>query len=202
MMFIEPKEEPLTFHEKVRQPGKGFLKNNPNPKTWKNREYWQGCIAELYDAYEGICAYCVEWIPETTGDPTVDHFIPKSIRPELAYEWTNFRLACLRFNRWKQNFQDVLDPFSIGSEWFLVQFPSLQLRPNPTLSLHQKAQINATIARLRLNGPICIKSRNRWIKYYCQSKFDFDYLKRHAPLIARELERQDIIDKIKQMMNP
>jgi DNA modification methylase len=96
----------------------------------------------------------------------------------------------------------VLDPFSIGSEWFLMQFPSLQLRPNPTLSLHQKAQINATIARLRLNGPICIKSRNRWIKYYCQSKFDFDYLKRHASLIARELERQDIIDKIKEMMNP
>src|SRR5439155_22494098 len=112
MMFIEPKEEPLTFQETVREPGRAFLKTSPNPKSWKNREYWQDCIPDLYDAYEGICAYCAEWIPETTGDPTVDHFIPKSVRPELAYEWSNFRLACLRFNRWKRNYQDVLDPFS------------------------------------------------------------------------------------------
>jgi uncharacterized protein (TIGR02646 family) len=202
MMSIEPKEEPETFNEKVRKPGQVFLKTNARPKNWKNREYWQNSIADLYDAYEGICSYCAEWIPETTGDPTVDHFIPKSIRPDLAYEWDNFRLACLRFNRWKHSFQDVLDPFLIGSEWFMIQFPSLQLKPNPNLTTHQKSQIDATIKRLRLNGPICIRSRNRWIKYYNQGKFDFDYLKRHAPLIAHELERQNLVNKIKDMMKP
>lgn len=200
MIFVEPKEEPSNFQKKIREPGRAFLKTNPHPKSWKNREYWQGCISDLYDAYEGICAYCAEWIPETTGDPTVDHFTPKSIKPELAYEWSNFRLACLRFNRWKQNYQDVLDPFSIGPEWFWIQFPSLQLHPNPSLSSQQKSQVVDTIARLRLNGPICIKSRKRWIMHFRDGKIDFDYLKRHAPLIAYELERQGIVDKIKVVM--
>ena len=200
MMFVEPKEEPSTFHKTVREPGKAFLKTNPYPKKWKNKEYWQSCIPDLYDAYEGICAYCVEWIPETTGDPTVDHFIPKSVKPEFAYEWSNFRLACLRFNRWKQDYQDVLDPFSIGTDWFWIQFPSLQLLPNSSLSSQQKSQVVDTITRLRLNGPICIKSRMRWVINFRDGKFPFDYLKRNAPLIAYELERQDIVDKIKDIM--
>jgi hypothetical protein len=200
MIFIEPKQEPLTFQKTVREPGRTFLQTNPHPKSWKNKEYWQRCIPDLYDTYNGICAYSAEWIPETVGDPTVDHFIPKSVSPEFAYEWNNFRLASLRFNRWKRDYQDVLDPFILGPDWFWMQFPSLQLRPNSSLSPQQRKQILDTIARLRLNGPICIRSRRRWIMGFRDDKFDFDYLKRNAPLIAYELERQNIVDKVKIIM--
>lgn len=36
--------------------------------------------------------------------------------------------------------------------------------------------------------------------YFRDGNHDFDYLKRHAPLIAYELERQGIVDKIKVVM--
>ena len=55
----------------------------------------------------------------------VDHFYPKSVRPDMAYEWSNFRLASLKLNCRKREFQDVLDPFTIEPGWFCLSFPSL-----------------------------------------------------------------------------
>lgn len=198
--LVQP--EPDNFEEIVREPGQTFLADNPHPtKTqWARHAYWQKALDDIYEAYDGICAYCCEWIAPTTGDPTVDHFIPKSINHQKAYEWSNFRLACLRFNRWKREYQDIIDPFSVGKDWFQLQIPSLQVFPNPALPENDKNRVISTIKRLRLNHELCIKSRKRWLISLREGNIDFVFLRKNAPFIAYELERQGYENSIAKVI--
>lgn len=200
MIPITPQPEPADFADRVGNPGAIFLAQNSRPANWPKKEYWRRIIPDLHQAYRGICAYCVEWIPLTTSTPHVDHFKPKERYPEDAYKWSNYRLASPRFNSRKSTHEDVLDPFILSPDWFMIDFPSLQLKEGSALSSSQINQVKATINRLKLNDETCINSRKRWIRDYCQGKIIFDFLKDNAPFIAYELERQDLVDRIKQMM--
>lgn len=153
----------------------------------------------MYDAHNGICSYIAHWIPRSSN-PNVDHFIPKSVRPDLAYEWSNYRLTCPLVNTYKKNYQDVLDPFTLPKDWFFLDFPSLLIRPNPEVPYQDQQKIRATIKRLRLNEDVFVNDRSHWLKPYCQGNEDFSVLKRDAPFIAYELERQKLVEDIKAIM--
>jgi hypothetical protein len=202
---IKPQPEPDDFDEKVRKPGLAFLSKVPNPKTkdWKNRDYWRRSLRDLYDACNHICAYSAQWISRPEGSPTVDHFLPKSAKPELAYEWHNFRLACLTLNNKKRTELDVIDPFELPVNSFILDFPSLIIKPNPELLYPLKGRVISTINRLELNDyDKCIDGRLEWLKTYYEDNSTFDSLKRKAPFIAYELERQGLaeVDKIAYIM--
>ena len=53
MIPVEEQPEPADFSPRVREPGDAFLKQVPRPANWKNREYWQRALADLYEAYDG-----------------------------------------------------------------------------------------------------------------------------------------------------
>ena len=205
MIPIKPQPEPDDFDEKVRQPGLAFLSQVPNPKTedWKNYDYWRRSLPDLYTSYNKICAYSAQWIPRPEGSPSVDHFLPKSPKPELAYEWHNFRLACLSLNQRKGTQLDVIDPFELPVNSFILDFPSLIIKPNPELLYPLKGRVISTINRLQLNdSDKCIDGRLEWLKTYYEDNSSFDSLKRKAPFIAYELERQGLVevDKIAYIM--
>jgi uncharacterized protein (TIGR02646 family) len=194
--------EPADFENKVRSKGVVFLQTVPQPKAWNNREYWRESLKDLHEAYNQVCAYSAQWISWIEGSPTVDHFIPKSVKPELAYEWSNFRLSCLKMNARKRDFQDVLDPFQIEPGWFVLDFPSLLIKVNPTLEEPIKKQVKSTIKRLKLNDDDnCVKHRQDWLMRYCEGKFKIEFLKETAPFIAYELERQNLVDEIAFVMS-
>ena len=205
MIPVKPKPEPDTFDQLVRVPGNRFLKKVSNSKLtnkqWEYHDYWTNIRPYIYDVYNRVCAYYAHWIPNASCTPNVDHFIPKSVRPELAYEWSNYRLACPRANSLKRDFQDVLDPFEIEENWFVLDFPSLLVRPNPKLTNEIQEQIWKTIDRLKLNDDqTIVDERSRWLEYYCQGKTDLSFLKENAPFIAHELKRQNLVEDIKKMM--
>jgi hypothetical protein len=52
-----------------------------------------------------------------------------------------------------------------------------------------------------LNSETFVNDRYRWLKPYCLGEIDFPFLKRNAPFIAYELERQDLLQKIKVIMD-
>ena len=202
MIPIRQQPEPTDFESKVRSKGVAFLQTVPRPKTWDNREYWRESLKDLYGAYNQICAYSAQWIPWIEGSPTVDHFIPKSVKPELAYEWSNFRLSCLKMNARKRDFQDVLDPFQIEIDWFILDFPSLLIKVSPVLEEPVKSQVRNTIKRLKLNDDDdCVKHRQDWLIQYCKGKITFEFLKETAPFIAYELERQNLVESIAFIMS-
>lgn len=119
---------------------------------------------------------------------TVDHFIPKNSAPHLAYEWTNFRLARHRINSKKGEFT-VLDPFTIGNDWFVLDFSTFMIYPNDTLPEDQKGKIRETIRHLDLNHRDYIDVRTEW---YNEFKENVETLERWAPFIAYEMRRQKI----------
>jgi uncharacterized protein (TIGR02646 family) len=203
---VAPQPESPTFNEEVRVPGDKFLRKlgnlTPTYKQWIGHNYWKYIRYDLHDAYNGICSYCANWIPRGESSPTIDHFIPKSIRPDLAYEWSNYRLACPLINTRKKDYQDVLDPFTLHYNWFFLDFPTLLLKPNPELSVQDQQRVWRTIKRLKLNeDETFIHSRNHWLEAYCREHTPYSFLKKHAPFVAYELERQDLVDSIKTIMD-
>lgn len=200
MISVKKQPQPADFSRLVGKPGEAFLKEAPHPTDWKGRDYWTRTLRDLYDAYHCICAYSALWIPPCTGNYSVDHFIPKSVKPRLAYDWGNYRLASAKMNSRKRDYQDVLDPFKLGADWFVLDFPSLLVKPNPALRTKKKALVVATIQRLKLNDDdTCVQERLHWALVFCKMR-DMDFMKRYAPFIAYELERQGLVEKIVSIM--
>ena len=202
MIHIDQREEPADFDNLVRRKGQRFLLLNPHPtsKQWRNRRYWRDIASELHDTYDGICAYSCHWIPYDTGTDTVEHFRPKALFPEDAYEWRNYRLVCATLNGRKGLHEDVLDPFLIQNGSFVIDFPSMLVRPGSSPDSENRQRVQATIDRLALNDEgTCLKSRVNWITDYCLSDISFEYLRRNAPFIVAELERQNLVATIRDM---
>lgn len=184
MIHVEPQPEPPDFDEHVRRPGLQALAEGRQP------DHWRRCLDDLCRAYGRVCAYLCLWIDHGTGARSVDHFLPKSRRPDLTYEWTNYRLACVTMNSRKGEAEDVLDPFEVQDGWFVLEFTFLQVMPSPDLDAPTKARVLATIARLRLNDHECRAARAAYYDRFREGEMTAARLDRCAPLVARELRRQ------------
>jgi hypothetical protein len=202
MIHIDQMEEPGKFNTRVRQRGRRFLNTTPHPTSsqWRSHRYWTEVGSALHEAYRGICAYSCHWIPFDTGADTVEHFRPKDIYPQSAYEWNNYRLVCATLNGRKGVHEDVLDPFVIPSGWFVIDFPSMLVKPNSALEVSDSQSVQASIRRLGLNDEgTCLKSRVKWLRDYCSNDIPLTYLRRHAPFIVAELERQNLLATIRDV---
>ncbi len=202
MIPVQPQPEPEDFSSRVQEKGRSFLRRIPHPTIteWKNHAYWQDILPDMRVAYSGICAYSALWISPVTGSDSVDHFIPKNLRPELAYEWSNYRYASLKFNS-RKGTQAVLDPFQIEFGWFILDFPSLLVKPHSSLPSDLKEAVNSTIRILKLNiDDKCVEARQHWVEDFCKGDISFAHLERKAPFIAYELKRQDLVEKIQLIM--
>jgi hypothetical protein len=202
LIRVEEKTEPAEFDPRVRRPGLKYLGKTPAPSTreWNSHSYWRRILPDLHDAYGGICAYSCHWIPYDTGADTVEHFIAKSSDPPKAYEWSNYRLVCATLNGRKSDHEDVLDPFTIRPSTFILDFPSLLIKPNPNLDQDLANRVASTVIRLGLNDEgTCLKSRISWLTEYCSESISESYLERKAPFIMMELRRQDLVEGIKEI---
>jgi hypothetical protein len=202
MIHIEPKPEPEHFDVRVRQRGSNFLASVPSPteKQWKSHRYWSEVSDDIYALYGGICAYSCHWISPDTGWRHVEHFKPKAIFPQLAYEWSNYRLASGILNE-RKGIKEVLDPFVIENGWFIIDFSTLKVRSSPALPQDLEKKVEDTCDILGLNDEsTCMKNRARYIELYCKDKISFQHLVEDAPFIAMELRRQGLVDSIKNMM--
>ena len=194
MIPVKKQPEPRNFYKKVQEKGEKILAQNPHPRGKQLKPYWKAILPELYQAYSGICAYTCHWIPDDTGSKTVEHFKPKDLYPKLAYSWDNYRLVCGTLNGRKGNNEDVLDPFTLQDGWFIIHFPSLQVKPGDNLKKTEAESVVKTIKRLKLNDETCIRGRRSWLEPYIMGIYDINYLEEKAPFLARELKRQNIAD--------
>ncbi|NOJ98112.1 hypothetical protein HMI51_34880 [Corallococcus coralloides] len=188
MIHVDRQPEPADFDARVRQKGIEDLQG-----TDELRPHWRNCIHQLLQAYRRICAYSCLYIPPGTGAPSVDHLLPKSKRRDLAYEWSNYRLACSRMNARKNAFEDVLDPFDVQDGWFALELSTLQVIPGAGLPTSIQQRVQETIDRLDLNDEEFLGARMSWYDEYLQGAFDFDFLRRRAPFLAMELIRQGLV---------
>lgn len=186
-----PRPEPADFAVKVRRPGQTYLAKvpAPNQSQFKKHNYWKFALDSLKTAYGSVCAYSSFWLPSNCS---VDHFQPKSLSPDLAYEWTNYRLANDKINVNKGNSIEILDPFYIQDGWFILDFATLWVTPEPSLSANIKKPIQKSIEVLRLNDDPWVKMRFEIFTSYLKGDTKLPFLLKYYPFIAAEIQRQNI----------
>lgn len=196
---VKEQPEPQSFEATVRRQGLNDLKSlgidgeSPLPTTVTLKPYWRHCLDDLYDSYAGICAYLAVHFERQTGAGSVDHFVAKSSKPAMAYEWKNYRLACTRMNSCKREFSDVLDPFEVENGWFHLELVSGRVFPSPWLSRERSDAVVSAIARLGLDEPGCREMRARHYQEYRQALYNEEFLRRRSPFVWMEAKRQDLL---------
>lgn len=199
MIPVPAQPEPAVFDAKVRQKGlayldrKGLPLDQPLPSKAEIKPYWRACLTDLHQAYDGICAYLGVYFERVMGGGSVDHFIAKSANAGLAYEWSNYRLACTTMNSRKRDYSDVLDPFYLSPGLFRLQLSTGRIYPNPELEAKPMRVVEETIERLGLDDPQCRKVRTDWYQEYLEYELPSDYLKRKSPFVWHEANRQGLL---------
>lgn len=204
--------EPVGFDKKVRQPGLAAIDelvgrasriSRRGPRRAKVAEVeskippdkfppiWRAALDDMMQAYEQRCAYLAMFI-ENTGNPTVDHVVPKSLAWDCVYEWSNYRLCTGIVNSKKGQLLGLVDPVEAKAGWFELDLGSYRIVRGASApkSWHQK--IDATLPLLNLRD--CCRQRQRYVEDYRLGPgakgIDFSYLEHRAPFIASELRRQ------------
>ena len=96
-----------------------------------------------------------------------------------------------------------MDPFEIHNGDFILDFPSCLIKANPNLPREKIDKIQFTIDVLKLNSnDDQVQARCDIIISFVNEEISKQYLKRRYPFIAYELERQNLLDKIKEMVKP
>ena len=199
MIHVEPRPEPADFESKVRRRGLAYLRRKKIPLDrllpagTDFEPYWRECLDELHAEYRGICAYLAVFIERVIGGASVDHFVAKSKRPDLIYEWSNYRLACSVMNSRKREYEDVLDPFEIENGWFRLEPASGRIYPNPELGDPEKAAVQRTIDRLGLDDSGNREIRARRFYEYCTGGCDSNFLRRYSPFVYFEAVRNGLL---------
>lgn len=208
MIKIRQFPAPAIYVSAVRRPGLRFLLRHPKPskKDFSNHNYWKNIHGDLYTLYNGICSYCASWTPRNPGiapdHTSVDHFIPKSVQPILAYEWTNFRLCRSRLNFNKGDSTEVMDPFYIENGWFQIDFTTFLIIASIELPGLIRDHINRTIDILGLNDNDYVDERLEIIKLYTLDRVTINSLELKYPFIAEEIRRSNFDANLKQLMRP
>jgi len=200
MIPVAPQPEHQDFDRIVRRPGQQWLfkelfpkqsLNSAAPKGTKFPSHWTKCLPEFHAAYAGICAYLGTYIELAVGAASVDHFAPKSKAAGLAYEWDNYRLACLAMNAKKNNFTDVLDPFVLPHGVFQLVLETGQINVNSALAGDDLAAKAAqTIDRLKLDSPVNRAFRTRLFFEYQSGDRSAELMARYHPFVWSEIVRQ------------
>lgn len=198
MIPVRLKKEPPEFDAKVRKRGQAWLHeqgiaaDSAPPEPADLPPLWREFNETLWSTYKGQCAYLAIFFEYASGAATTDHFIAKSDHAGQAYEWNNYRLACLGANRRKNRFADVLDPVGLKKETFLLNFASGEIRPNPKHAKSIQTAAHETITRLGLNDKCHTEMRMRHFGQYVRHK-DEKTLKDLSPFVWQEAVRQGLL---------
>ena len=198
MIRVTPAPEPESFDECVRQPGLAAIESLATKHSGVRDAipatdfppYWRQCLNDLLKSYERICAYLCLYIPRGVGAPSTDHMVPKSTEWQLVYEWSNYRLASSLMNARKGTDDDVLDPFDVEDGWFALDTTFFEVLPGRDLPSHVATAVAQMIRRLGLNDQQCCDARREYALAYWDGEISLAHLTRHAPFVARELQRQ------------
>jgi hypothetical protein len=201
---VEQKPAPKGFNEKVYRPGRKWLKDHGHPRrgavpkdaygkpAFELPPYWRACLDDLHRLYDGVCAYICIYIDKVTGARSADHYIAKSTAIEHAYRWRNLRLASVKLNGKKGIFDDILDPFEIQPETFLLDFATGAIYPNPGLAAADRVKAQATIDRLGLDDAEYQARRLEDFDDYCAGDISAAYLGKKSPFVWYEVHRQKL----------
>jgi uncharacterized protein (TIGR02646 family) len=142
-------------------------------RDWATTHAKQVLRTALREMAHGKCVFC-ESALEVTTYLEVEHYVAKTVTPDLAFEWTNLLPACRTYNNAKGEHDHqgaVLKPDAEDPEpYFWIHPDTGKLEPHPTLDAAQSRRANETIRLCDLQrGQLCTKRTNmmqtvlRWL---------------------------------------
>ncbi len=188
---VNPIPDPEGFDTECRTPGIVWRATrrlqDATPKTSEFPNLWAKYGDYLGQAFHGRCGWWAMWIAEGQ----VDHFLSKKNRPDLTYEWSNYRYIAGSVNGSKGNHDDkILDPFEVLDGWFEVILPSMQLILTDQIPKTLIAKAEFTLTELHLHdGKKVVRCRKRWYDQFKGEMLTFDGLQLNAPLVAKAVKK-------------
>ena len=204
MIHVAKRPEPSNFDALVRQPGKRFLNlvSAPTNRQFRSHRYWTRARGELAEAYESRCAYTSIRLVglNRRSESSIDHFLPKSLFPELAYERDNFRLARKSVNNAKGHRFDIVDPFCARSGWFVLDIPSCLIKPGQIQDDALTRRVTNTISILGLNDiDDLVQERCDILIDLAHDHITLQYVDQYYPFVSHEVRRQNILPRLSGM---
>jgi uncharacterized protein (TIGR02646 family) len=179
------------------------------PDSVKNKYNHDDIKATLKDETHGKCMYCESPISVVSPEH-IEHYRPKSIYPNLTFEWTNLGLACPWCNIKKDNNFDenctIINPY--------IDNPDDHFISLGTMICHKPGDNRSQLTELllELNRPELMESRKNRIDAI-RPLID-QYMKETNPtlrdILKKNIEKEKSNDKpysmcvkstIKQMIN-
>lgn len=209
MIPVTAAREPAAFDATVRQKGLAAIDElvgraprvaRPGPRRAKVADveadipgkhfppFWRDALDDMLVAYERRCAFLAIYLEYGTGNPSVDHMVPKSRAWDRVYEWANYRLCAASVNSRKSDLQSIIDPFEIGDGWFRLELVAFQVIRGPHVAPAGEGRLDATLELL--NADEFRRARQEYVEQYEQRHISFAYLQHRAPFVAAELRRQ------------
>lgn len=97
---------------------------------WKNYRH-DDIKKKLFESSHQKCAFC-ESIPGESGNIEVEHFKPKSLYPDLAFDWNNFLPVCRKCNDSKSSHdtgkEPIVNPTVVNPETIFT-YDFLDIKP-------------------------------------------------------------------------
>ena len=93
----------------------------------------------------------------------------------------------------KSNLEDVLDPFTLQSATFQIDFLDGKMFANPNISPTRRAAAQSAIDRLKLSDDDCWAVRLEYFEAYRAGDISSQQLKRRAPFVYLEMQRQKLL---------
>ncbi len=148
-----------------------MLKINKNKKPdWFNKEAdKKKIVEELLKSTDNHCAYTDKKIDISIAE--INYFKPKTVDSDLALEWNNLLVVEPYTNRIKSNQYDdkLLNPSEEDYDfdrYFIIDFESAQIFPNPYSSKSDFERADTTIKILGLNRPDLVRDRKSLTEQY------------------------------------
>jgi len=140
---------------------------------WATRDAKRLLRAALYKLAHGKCAFCESPLG-VSGYLEVEHYVAKSIRPDLAFDWPNLLPACQCCNTSKGD-QDhsgaLLKPDIEDPELHFWIHPNGEIMPHPSLGEAGRRRALETIRICNLQRPALCTQRadmlsrvSRWVE--------------------------------------
>ncbi|MBD2539580.1 HNH endonuclease [Coleofasciculus sp. FACHB-SPT36] len=121
---------------------------------------------QIADSDRGRCCYCLTSEANSGIPMTHDHIQPVSKGGETSFE--NICLACRSCNEFKGDATEAIDPLT--GETVTLFNPRTQIWSDHFAWSSDSARVEgltvigrATIVRLRMNNPVIIAARRRWV---------------------------------------
>lgn len=137
------------------------------PRDWATKAAREALKQALGPMTHGKCAFC-EGLLDAQSHFEIEHYIAKTIEPDLVFEWTNLFPSCGKCNRAKGDTDHrgaQLKPDRDDPERFLWVHPEGRLEPHPSLGPAERDRVAQTIAICALNrGALCVLRKDAWTR--------------------------------------